>query len=177
MSHSCGLLPLDVVSRLEVLIRAGGTDGVKDAGGTRKNRGNKSLIHQWPVCCHAASRLYQSSSNSCLKRIPLSCFTWEEVRLPVSSICHRLTGCGCHRELLNESRGYANNANNLSSTVLPFSTILNKHLKVSNGITQIARIQHVHIRIGSGCMFLPFSCVPFWSVSPAHCYCGDKTFL
>lgn len=35
MSHSPGLLPLDSVSWLEVLIRAGGTEGAKDAGRTR----------------------------------------------------------------------------------------------------------------------------------------------
>lgn len=56
MSHSYGLLPLDPVSWLEVLIRAGGTEGAKDAGGTRKKRERKevkkkkSLIHQWPPC-------------------------------------------------------------------------------------------------------------------------------
>ena len=44
MSHSCGLLPLDPVSWLEVLIRAGGTEGGKDAEGThkKKKKGEKS---------------------------------------------------------------------------------------------------------------------------------------
>lgn len=80
MSHYCGRLPLDPVFWLEVLIKAAGTDGAKDAGGMRKKereRGGKKVIDSSValVCCRAALRLYQSSSNRCLKRIPLSCFT------------------------------------------------------------------------------------------------------
>lgn len=83
MSHSCSRLPQDPVSWLEVLIRAGGTDGAKDAEGLgkekKKNREERKKkvidLSAALVCCRAALRLYQSSSNRCLKRITRSCFT------------------------------------------------------------------------------------------------------
>lgn len=96
MSHSPGLLPLDPVSWLEVLIRAGGTEGAKDAGRTseweeKERKGGvggwkKSLIHQpAAVPPHV---FISPSSNRCLKCIPLSCFTQERrsARLYLASI-------------------------------------------------------------------------------------------
>lgn len=55
------------------------------------------------MCCRAASRLYQPSSNRCLKRTPRSCFTQgREVSSPGSGIYQRPTGRWCHGELLVE---------------------------------------------------------------------------
>lgn len=49
MSHSCGRLPLDLVSRLEVLIRAVGTDGAKDARGTREKERERGKRSNWLI--------------------------------------------------------------------------------------------------------------------------------
>lgn len=54
MSHSRGppllLLPLDLVSWLQVLIRAGGTEGCRRDVGKKGRRKKNSLIHQWASC-------------------------------------------------------------------------------------------------------------------------------
>lgn len=93
MSHSGIRLPLDPVSWREVLIRAAGTNGREKNAAGWKNRGkrNKSLIHQWPLCAVVQPVcLYQSTSNRCLERTALSCFTQERrsARLRAASVTH-----------------------------------------------------------------------------------------
>lgn len=142
MSHSRGppllLLPLDLVSWLQVLIRAGGTEGCRRDVGKKGRRKKNSLIHQWASCAAMLpSRLYRSSSNRCLKRILLSCFT-RGGGGQLACIWHPSRGWqGADVTGSSSLRARANNAN--SNTFWPYETIWKSEL-VSPGLDELASI-------------------------------------
>lgn len=63
---------------------------MQEERGKKRQKGGKKVIDSAValVCRRAALRLYQSSSDRCPKRIPLSCFTWgrRSARLYLTSI-------------------------------------------------------------------------------------------